>query len=303
LLATANCPAEDNLGILDITSKSSKSEIGLALASPVNSLAFFETRFQFRTFEGSLPESDDRDSMMFHFTPGIAWRFDHGGALLLKTRIPYYLDQPLWRVNFDDPIWELDRDYPDFLLRQSPQVTASTGEFYAGHDHMGDIELDLGYANQTSSGYFWAAGGTAVLRTSTDISGNRDQVLLSPDLALGKYHKEWVLGARLQHFLDVSGDTRFNTQETHVKIFFAHNLANGWQLTSNPTILYDWEADSGNEWLIPLGAGLAKVFTAGSIPFRLEMEAQYYVKSAERFGTDWLLQFTLTPVFANPWGE
>ena len=69
---------------------------------------------------------------------------------------------------------------------------------------------------------------------------------------------------------------------------------------SNPVITADWEADSGNELLLPIGAGVSKTTRFGKVPVKLAFEIEKYVVSADRFGTDWLLTFSITPVFRNP---
>ena len=99
--------------------------------------------------------------------------------------------------------------------------------------------------------------------------------------------------------MDITGDKSFNTNETSIDLFFAYGLGNGWQIISKPTILYDWEADSGNELLLPLGGGVAKTTRLGKVPVKLEMEIQNYIVSPDRFGPECLLTFSVTPVIGG----
>ena len=71
---------------------------------------------------------------------------------------------------------------------------------------------------------------------------------------------------RLVDVADVSRDKRpvdYNTNETSVRLFFAMGLGNGWQLVSNPEIIYDWEAASDNKLLLPLGGVLIGTIVTG----------------------------------------
>jgi len=37
-------------------------------------------------------------------------------------------------------------------------------------------------------------------------------------------------------------------------------------LTSTPTITADWEADSGQQWIVPFGGGVGKLVRFGKLP-------------------------------------
>lgn len=278
----------------------SDDEAASELANPATLLRRFETALEYRTYDGSLPGSSDGTSWIFDFTAIYPIALDSGRIIELRANLPLYLDQHIWEVFFDDPIWEQDRSYADWLLRQSPQVTPSTGRFETGHDHMSDLSLDVAYGGIYGDGLIAMVGLASVWPVSTDISASRDQNLLGPQAVLGKSAEWGVAGARVKHLTDVGGDARFSTNETWIDVFFAYGLGNGWQVVSNPSILYDWEADSGNELLFPIGGGVSKTTRVGRVPIKLDAELYYYVETAERFGTEWLFQFTVTPAFSNP---
>jgi hypothetical protein len=43
-----------------------------------------------------------------------------------------------------------------------------------------------------------------------------------------------------------------------------YNFDKGWYLTFSPIITANWEAASGQEWTVPLGGGIGKIFKIGS---------------------------------------
>jgi len=302
----------------------SVDEIAQELSNPVTALRSIFSDFEYRTFQGELPDSESMTSLIL-FTPSIPFQLDNGKNLLLRATIPFYFDQPVWETYFGHPIWEVDRSYAEFLLRQSPQVTADSGRFLPGHDHIADVTYDVAYGGVSERGFISMFGIAGVLPTSQDISASRHQYLLGPEVALGKSadwgsqdisasrHQyllgpevalgksaDWgVIGAWVTHLVDVTGDSDFNTNETTVKVFFAYGLGNGWQIISNPTILYDWEADSGNELLLPIGGGVAKTARIGRTPVKFEFELQKYIESSSRFGPEWLFTFSITPLISN----
>jgi hypothetical protein len=41
--------------------------------------------------------------------------------------------------------------------------------------------------------------------------------------------------------------------------FINYNLKKGYYLTTSPIIAANWNAPSGNVWLVPIGGGIARV--------------------------------------------
>ena len=142
-------------------------------------------------------------------------------------------------------------------------------------------------------------GLNTVLPVSTDTSNSRHQLQIGPEYSFGKITDWGIAGARLKHMIDVVGDDDFDTNITSMNVFFAYGLGNGWQIISNPTILYDWEADSGNELLLPIGAGVSKTTRFGRTPVKFEIELQKYIETSRRFGPEWLFTFSITPVLSK----
>ena len=142
-------------------------------------------------------------------------------------------------------------------------------------------------------------GLASVLPFSEDRSTSRDLVLLGPEFSLGQVTRWGLIGAKAKHLTSVAREDQWETNDTTVKIFFAYGLGNGWQIESNPIIFYDWEAVSGNEWTVPIGAGVSKTMMVGSVPLKLAFEIQKYVVTPDRFGPEWLFRFSLTPVLST----
>ena len=108
-------------------------------------------------------------------------------------------------------------------------------------------------------------------------------ITLRPDVALGK----------------TSSPVFFYISTTTIQAYFGYGLGNGWQLVSNPVISYDWQADSGNKLALPLGGGISKTMRIGKMPLRMSAELYNYVASPDRFGPEWLFEFSITPVVWN----
>ena len=277
--------------------KMSVDEIAKELSNPVSSLRSIGNEFEYHTFQGDLPEAGDQTGMTYRFEPSYPFQLSNGKNILVRASIPLNLSEPEWRVDVDHPIFEVFRDYTEFLLRQSPQVTPDSGHFRSVHSHLSDITYDVAYGGVSDSGFISMYGIAGALPTSQNVSGAREQTTLGPQVALGKSADWGVFGAWVKHLVNIAGDESFDTNETTIDLFFAYGLGNGWQIISNPSILYDWEADSGNELLLPLGGGVSKTTRFGRVPVKMELEAYYNVVSTDRFGQEFILSFNIKPVF------
>jgi len=56
--------------------------------------------------------------------------------------------------------------------------------------------------------------------------------------------------------------------------------------------LFNWEADSGNQWTVPFGGGFGKIFRISKQPLDGQIQAFYHVEKPE-FGPEWQLRVQL----------
>ncbi len=61
-----------------------------------------------------------------------------------------------------------------------------------------------------------------------------------------------------------SFDGDFSTSSIQPMIFYNIPSLPGMTINYNSTISYDWKADAGNRWTVPLGLGMSKMFDIGS---------------------------------------
>ena len=83
---------------------------------------------------------------------------------------------------------------------------------------------------------------------------------------------------------------------TAVQPFLNYNMADGWYLSSAPTITANWSAPSRQQWTIPIGGGVGKVFKMGKQPVNASLRAYHNIE-APATGADWQLQFQVQLLF------
>lgn len=279
----------------------SLGEIAMELSNPVTALRSLAWDIEGTTFQGSLPGADNRSSMRNVFTPSWPFKLRNGNNILFRVTVPINSDQPLWELAWWDhsAVWR---------LRQREDIRLEQGFLARGHDHRDDISIDVAYGGVSDNGFIGMLGLSTVLPLSEDGSAERDQLSLGPEFVLGKVTSWGLIGARVKHLKNVYEDhvsagyvdeLPWDTNETTVKIFFAYAMGDGWQIESNPTILYDWEAISGHDWTVPIGGGVSKTMRLGSVPVKLAFNIQKYLVSPDRLGPDWQLTISLTPVLST----
>jgi hypothetical protein len=275
----------------------SLDEIAKELSNPVTSLATINNDFEYRIYQGSLPGADDDTAYIYTLRPSIPIPLSNGKNILMRFGIPINGEQPIYAVG--------NEQVSPFLIRQNASTIPTDGTFdnYHGHSHLGDIDFDIAYGGVSDSGFISMYGIAGVLPSSQDLSQSIDQYQLGPEIAFGKVTGWGVYGAWLTHLTRVSGEDKWDTNMTSLKIFFAYGLGNGWQVFSNPVIEYDWEGGSDNQLFVPLGAGVSKTTRFGSMPMKLAFEIQKYITSPDAIGPDWLFTFSFTPVIRNPFQD
>ena len=88
---------------------------------------------------------------------------------------------------------------------------------------------------------------------------------------------------------------------TVIQPFVNYNFGGGWYVSSAPIITANWEADNDDEWTIPLGGGVGRVFHSGKQAINARMA--YYNVEKPRFGAQWDFQLTFTLMYPKKIGN
>ncbi len=277
----------------------SLDEITRELSNPVTGLRSIFNDFEYRTYQGSLPDAGQKSAWIYEFRPSYPIKLSNGKNLLMRATIPIYGAQPIWEVAFGHPLWQVDISHPDWRIRQTPEITADTGSFGPSHAHFADIGFDIALGGVSDNGFISMYGIATVFPTSQDISARRGHWLLGPEVAFGKIADWGVIGVWATHLTDATGRDDAATNDTMLELFFAYGLGNGWQVISSPKITYDWEAVKGEKLRLPIGGGFAKTSRLSRMPLKFSVEAHYFVVSHDRLGPEWLMTLNVTPVLSG----
>lgn len=268
-------------------------EIALEMSNPLAPFTSLTYRYDSIKYQGSIDGADEQESQISTFQVVIPFAQKNGKGFVLRAALPYMGDQPIYRTY---------RNYAEWVIRQVDPTLDGDGEWTTTHAHTDDLVTDLVYGGVSDTGFILQYGLAGRFPTSSDTSNARQQLILGPEVNIGKRAEWGEYGALFSHVIDIAEKRDKgapDTTITTIEAYFSYALSNGWQLYSSPVISYDWEGDSGNKLALPLGGGIAKTLRIGKTPLRLSAEVQKYVASTDRFGPDLLFKFTITPVFPN----
>lgn len=160
---------------------------------------------------------------------------------------------------------------------------------------IGNVTLSTLLTPSKPNNIIWAVGPSFMFPTLTEDLGY-EKFGLAPSVALIKQSKGLTLGTIIQNYFGVAGPKEaYDLNYFYSQIFVVKNLNNGWYVNSAPIITADWEADSGSQWTIPLGAGAGKLFTLGKLP--VNAQAGFYKYIEHPSDADWQLRFQLVLLF------
>lgn len=161
---------------------------------------------------------------------------------------------------------------------------------------LGDIQYQAFFGPSNSEGLVWGAGPVLALPTASDDSLGTGKWSAGAGAVVIKMAGPWVVGGLVNNIWSFAGDgDRGNVNQMLIQYFVNYNFPE-FYISSAPINTANWEADSGDEWTIPLGGGVGKVFMLGEMPMNTQLQAYYNVVSPDG-GADWSMRLQFQFLF------
>ena len=103
-----------------------------------------------------------------------------------------------------------------------------------------------------------------------------------------------MVARQLWSFAGSSG--RADVNQFLLQYFINYNMAGGWYVSTAPILTANWEAASGNQWTLPIGGGVGKIFRIGKQPLNGQLQGFYNLDKPLN-GPDWTLRVQLQFLF------
>jgi hypothetical protein len=164
---------------------------------------------------------------------------------------------------------------------------------------LGDIALSLFFTPAKPGKLIWGVGPAIVMPTATDSRIASAKWSAGPSVIALIQPKGWTFGALAQNTWSYAGWGANEVNSFYSQVFITRNLPKGWYVNTAPIITANWNAPAGQQWLVPLGAGVGKLFRIGKQPFNAQAGYYYFVVSADQgpASPDWELRVQLNLLF------
>jgi hypothetical protein len=145
---------------------------------------------------------------------------------------------------------------------------------------LGDTQLSAFLSPANAAGWIWGVGAIAQIPTHTDSNLGNNNWGLGPTAVVLHLEKgdPWVYGALANNVwsLDTSPSAP-SYNNFLLQPFVNYNLPGGTYINSAPIITANWDADSGNQWTVPVGAGIGHIFHVGKLPVNAQIGGYYNI--------------------------
>ncbi len=167
-----------------------------------------------------------------------------------------------------------------------------------GHiNGLGDATLYAVLSPTRTAEWLWGVGPVFQIPTHTNANLGTDKWGVGPAAVVVRTVGNWVYGGIINNTMSFAGPRDAPSINLfQLQYFVNYNLPSGWYLISNATISANWQASSSNQWTVPVGGGVGKVFTVRDQAMSLQLQSFYGAVVPEN-GPDWLVQMGFQFVF------
>ncbi|NOQ92877.1 MAG: neuromedin U [Flavobacteriaceae bacterium] len=152
-----------------------------------------------------------------------------------------------------------------------------------GASGVGDVNFSAFYSPTSKNGLTWGIGPVLVIPTNSDVSSKKFSTGVS--FLLLKMKNKFVYGFLINNIWSVGGNEDAPDVNSFMGQYFVNmNFPKGWYISSAPIITANWEAASGQQWIVPFGGGGGKIIKIGKTPFNLQAQAFYNAVRPDYYG-------------------
>lgn len=161
---------------------------------------------------------------------------------------------------------------------------------------LGDLNYTGFFSPAKAGKLIWGVGPSVSMPSATDALLGTEKWSAGPSVVLLTQVKPWSLGILGRHLWSFAGaDDRASVNQTMIQPFINYNLEGGWYLMTDPVILANWSSD-GDQWTVPIGAGVGKIFKIGDQAVNAKFRGYYNVVAPDG-APQWSLNLAVAFLF------
>jgi hypothetical protein len=163
----------------------------------------------------------------------------------------------------------------NFIARTIIPLNSIPGPDETRFTGVGDIQLQTFVAPSTPGKVIWGVGPAFSFPTATIAPNETGTWAMGLSAVVLQDIHKFMLGAVMSQLWPVSDAG--GAPETNLftlQPFVNYNFGKGWAVSYSPIITANWDASSGNEWTVPIGAGITRTTVFNRRP--MNVGVQYY---------------------------
>jgi len=173
----------------------------------------------------------------------------------------------------------------------SPEISSANG--------VGDVVFTAFLSPAKPGEWIWGAGPVVQIPTNSSAElGNKNWGLGPAFVVLHLDHgSPWVYGALVNNIWSLTSDKQGGSYSNlTLQPFVNYNFEGGFYLTTAPILTADWKAENSQQWTVPVGGGVGKIFHLGKLPVNTQISAYYNVVRPD-FGANWQIRAQVQLMF------
>ena len=175
----------------------------------------------------------------------------------------------------------------------------SLGPDVPSKDGIGDTVFTAFLSPAHPGHLIWGAGPVFQLPTNSNSElGNKNWGMGPSFVVLHLEHDDpWVYGVLVNNIWSLTSNKEGGAYNNGlIQPFVNYNFDEGFYLTSSPILTVDWKAPSSQQWTVPLGGGVGKIFHLGKLPVNTQLSAYYNIVRPD-FGPNWQIRAQVQLMF------
>jgi hypothetical protein len=158
---------------------------------------------------------------------------------------------------------------------------------------LGDVNYTAWLSPTKASKITWGIGPAFQIPTASKSIYGSGEFGVGPSAVALTTKGQWVAGFVINNIWTF-GDIKEN--KFLFQYFVNYNLPKAWYVVSAPILTANWNAVSGQKWIVPFGGGAGKVFKLGKQPININAQVYNNVARPDGWG-DWQARLQVQLLF------
>jgi hypothetical protein len=217
-----------------------------------------------------------------------------------NTNFGYGPDDDIQNVLNIQPVWpfSLSRSWNLISRTILPVVYQPDLPEMEGGFGLGDLNGTLFFSPARPGKVIWGVGPTLTLPSATSSVLGSEKWAGGLGVVALTMPGRWVVGALVNQQWSFAGDDqRDDVNAMLLQYFVNYNFKGGWYFTSAPVNTVNWNVDSDDRFVVPLGGGFGRIIP-GKPPLNVSLTAYYNVVKPDNLPAgDWTLRLQFQLMF------